>query len=104
MWNPFKRSDVIDLTPMKIKAKPLPQSSSPVTPTENIVQAPVDDSFNFFSAIAEPKKEEFNLDHLKVKLDDFEYKLDSFSKRLSALIDRVDLAEKKIDRFERRGV
>ena len=102
-----KKKDVIDFSRMKREIKPkedcVDLTSQPVTQP--------DEGFGFFGAIANSVETgvvkeigEVHLQHLKVKIEDVEYKLDNFSKRISGLIDRVDLIEKKMDRFERRGV
>jgi len=48
--------------------------------------------------------EDIHIKHLKVKIEDIEYKFDSLSRQLGKIMDRLDLAEKKIDKIERRGL
>lgn len=43
-----------------------------------------------------------DVSHLSVKIEDIEYKLDNYSRKISAILDRLDLAEKKIDKLDRR--
>ncbi len=40
--------------------------------------------------------------HLKVKLEDVEYKVTALKSRMDKILDRLDLAEKKIERWDRR--
>ena len=114
MW-PFKKK-VIDLTSNRIK---VPESvrtklegyadltSSGNQSQVNESASQQDSSFNFLGNLASSasptENSDLNLKHLKVKLEDIEYKIENLMRKFSSLIDRVDLAEKKIDRIERRG-
>ncbi|MBI2630237.1 hypothetical protein HYW76_03980 [Candidatus Pacearchaeota archaeon] len=111
MW--FQKKKVIDFT--KTKHLPIPKSSSLANPdykdltpqSSNANSSPL----SFFSNIASSAEDsssmpsqsgDIELKHLKVKIEDAEYKLESVYKKLNNILDRLDVAEKKIDRNDRR--
>lgn len=113
VW-PFKKKKVIDLTqggvkiPASIKTRL--EGYKDLTPSPD---ASSESAFGFLGNLASASEsssntnllpDDLSLRHLKVKIEDIEYKLDSLTRRLTGFIDRLDLAEKKIDRNERRGI
>ena len=90
-----------DLTKINNAAIPTSLNSS----TE--VQIP-ESSFDF-SSMANvgtenlKKEDELSMKHLGVKIEDIEYKIDSLRSQINKIFDRLDLAEKKIDRGNRRN-
>ena len=65
---------------------------------------------NFFSAISGSSTQEnqrddiLQLKHLKVKFEDIDYKVRALNGRIDKILDRLDLAEKKIDRVDRKEI
>jgi hypothetical protein len=107
MW-PFEKKKILDLTSSKIK---VPESVRARLEKEykDTSSTPDISGLGFLGAMAssadsQDSGDNINFKHLKVKIEDVEYKLDNLSKRLASFIDRIDLAEKKIDRIERKGV
>ena len=99
VWPFKKRNDVLDLTVNRNMKLPQKKESS-------VVKASSEDSIgSFFGAISGSSVSPADLDSksLKIKLEDIEYKLNSFLRKVSDIFDRIDVAEKRLDRLDRKN-
>ena len=127
VW-PFKKSKVLDFTKENFKVPATMKTrleseykelnSNPGTETQESAlgflgamasssEENTGDELTFKSQkleISDDYQKHLFLKHLKVKIEDAEYKINNMSKRLNSILDRIDLMEKKLDKFERRGV
>lgn len=117
VW-PFSRKKVIDLTKDAKVSMPVKklheQDYKDFTNADAEKPSDVTNAFSFLSNIASSSSAENSSakefreisksspQHLKVRIDDIEYKLDSLRTRIDKIIERLELAERKIDRNDRR--
>jgi len=124
MWL-FKKKKVIDMTERQLRQlrTPKPSGSSsnlPVSGYKDLTSSS-DSALGFLGSIASSalgtsSSSDFSSvsssglsslnksspEHLRVKIEDIEYKINSLKNRIDKILDRLDLAEKKIERQERR--
>lgn len=121
MWPFKKQKDVIDFT-KKESYIPKKTTATSTVGYDDLTKAnnypsvqpnnQAESSFDFLGGMASVGNEnsginnaadDLSLKHLQVKMEDMEYKIDSIRSQINKIFDRLDLAEKKIDRGNRRG-
>lgn len=111
MW-PFKKKRVIDLTEKELKVpkhlKSYSQEYKDLTSSSSVSSLDDASGLGFLSSMARsasedsPFTDKLSLQNMKVKIEDVEYKINALRSRIDKILDRLDLAEKKIERWERR--
>ncbi len=102
VWPFKKRNDILDLTVNRKLLQKRESSTSKISSEQ-------DSMGSFFGAISSSSGSSTspaNLDSksLKIKMEDVEYKLNNFLRKVGDILDRLDVAEKKIDRLDRKSV
>lgn len=108
-WPFKKRKGVVDLTFLAKRGLIKPEEFEELSSSSPASSSSQSNDFGFLSSLASSAGSSNNnassSDGVsKNKVEDIEFKLDSLMRRLNGMIDRVDLAEKKIDRLERKDV
>lgn len=116
MW-PFKKNKVIDLTGRELKVpKPSYPNVNKMSDSDyqDLTSSDSGSSLGFLGSLAAASSSnsgsasdlisrgKSSPEHLRVRIEDMEYKINALKNRIDKILDRLDLAEKKIDRFERR--